>query len=674
MTQTRRSVQLLTALLAAALLSGCLSNPAIRESSRLMAEGRSDAAIQRLAEASREDPEDAELRAHFMRQRDQAVGRHLAAADEARAASRPREAETLYQRAQALDNGNPRAQAGLAALARDRRHTALIQEGSTALSKNNPSLAELNARTVLAEVPGHAAARALLQAVQEAQARNDARALAAKTPPPRPVTLEFRDTPLKTVFEVLSRSSGLNFVFDKDVKSDTKVTIFVRKATVNEVVRLILATNQLESKQLNDNSLLIYPKTAAKTKEHQEMVVKSFYLANIEAKQAQTMLKNVLKGKDIYVDEKLGLLVIKDTPEVIRLAERLIESIDLADPEVMLDLEVLELSRSQIYELGLKFPEQIGYGGLQSQATTTTIVNGVTQSVTTPGGALAAGYIDLHNRAGLTSFVANPGLLLNLKSLGGDSTLLANPRIRVKNREKAKIHIGDKLPVFTTTSTANVGVAASVSYLDVGLKLDVEPVVYLQDEVSIKVGLEVSSVVKEVSGPSSSTAYQIGSRSASTTLRLKNGETQVLAGLISNEERNSASKLPGLGDLPLVGRLFASNKDSSSKTEIVLLITPRIIRSLAPPPAAEPTFAAGTEAAVGASAVRLGPMAPRSLGVSTRPGATSGDAPARATVVEDVPPDAAPPLPSPIAPGEALPAPAAESPADAIPAQEAPNQ
>jgi general secretion pathway protein D len=376
------------------------------------------------------------------------------------------------------------------------------------------------------------------------------------------------------------------------------------------------------------------------------------------------MLKNVLKAKDMFIDEKIGLLVIKDTAEVVKLAERLIESLDLAEPEVMLDIEVLEISRSQLYEIGLDFPDQIGYGKITPDVVNQVLdATGNTISKTTTfGGVLAPGYLDLKNRSGLTTFTANPGLLLNLKSQGGDSNLLANPRIRVRNREKAKIHIGDKLPVFTTTSTANVGVAASVTYLDVGLKLEVEPVVHLQDEVAMKVSLEVSSVVKEVSGPSNSTAYQIGTRSAATSLRLKNGETQVLAGLISNEERNSANKLPGLGDLPLIGRLFASNRDSSSKTEIVLLITPRIVRNLAPPQASEPTLAAGTETTVGAPAMRLSPTPSGSLRLSTRLGAAGGSAPveeaAQANGTPAVPPPPTP-APTPEPAPEPPPAPAA---------------
>jgi general secretion pathway protein D len=150
-------------------------------------------------------------------------------------------------------------------------------------------------------------------------------------------------------------------------------------------------------------------------------------------------------------------------------------------------------------------------------------------------------------------------------------------------------------------------VSASVNYLDVGLKLEVEPSVHLDDEVAIKVNLEVSSIVKEVLGPSSSLAYQVGTRSAATSLRLKDGETQVLAGLISDEERSSAYRLPGLGEVPGLGRLFSSQRDVGNKTEIVLLITPRVVRNLAQPALAGATRAAGTETAVGAAPLLLGP-------------------------------------------------------------------
>ncbi len=610
-------------LIAALLLSGCLSNPAIEDSRRLFAAGHLDEGMRRLEEAQRADPDDRELRAHYFRSRELATGRLLAEADAARVMRRLDEAEALYRRVLALDAQQPRARNGLDEVVAARRHDAMVAEAARLLAAQDGSGAERILRNVLAEHPSHDDARRLLQDIRQAQtARYEKASQSLKAPFARPITLEFRDTPLKTVFEVIARSSGINFVFDKDVKSDAKVTIFVRNTSIEDVVRLILVTHQLERRLLNENSLLIYPNTAAKAKEYQELVVKSFYLANADARQALALVKTVLKAKDAFVEEKLNLLVMKDTPDAIRLAEQLIASIDLAEPEVTLDLEVLEVSRNRLHELGLRFPDQVGLGLLNPTITnTTTTASGFVSENKILGGTLAAGYVDLRNRGGLTSFIANPALTLNLKHQDGDSNLLANPRIRVKNREKARVHIGDKLPVFTTTSTANVGVSASVSYLDVGLKLEVEPNVHLEDEIAIKVGLEVSSIVKEVPGPASSLAYQVGTRSAATTLRLKNGETQVLAGLISDEERNSASKLPGLGDLPLLGRLFSSHKDTRSKTEIVLLLTPRIVRNLARPPAVAPPLPSGTDAAVGAPPLALPPTAPRSLGLTPSPAA-----------------------------------------------------
>src|SRR5574337_1258177 len=274
-------------------------------------------------------------------------------------------------------------------------------------------------------------------------------------------------------------------------------------------------------------------------------IPRSFYLTNSDAKQAMTLVKQLVKTKDVFVDEKLNLMVVKDTPDAVRMTERLVASLDVAEPEVMLEVEVLEVSRSKLQELGVEWPTQVGYGLLTPSTTaTTSTATGVVGTTTTFGGALQPGYVNLRNTGALVPFVANPAAVLHLRSDDGDTSVLANPRIRVKNREKAKVHIGEKLPVFTTTSTANVGVSASVSYLDVGLKLEVEPAVSLDDEVSIKMALDVSNIVKEVTGPSGTLAYQVGTRAATTVLRLKNGETQVLAGLISDEDRSSASGLP----------------------------------------------------------------------------------------------------------------------------------
>ena len=191
-------------------------------------------------------------------------------------------------------------------------------------------------------------------------------------------------------------------------------------------------------------------------------------------------------------------------------------------------------------------------------------------------------------------------MALDLRKELGDSNLLASPRIRVKQHEKAKIMIGDRVPVITNSvtpvSTGTPVVTGSVQYLDVGLKLEVEPDIHMDGEVAIKTYLEVSTIANQVTNAASgSVAYQIGTRNVNTVLRLKDGETQVLAGLINDEDRKSSASVPGLGDLPVLGRLFSSQGDDKRKTEIILSITPHIIRNIQRPDVELAQFWSGTD-------------------------------------------------------------------------------
>ncbi|MBS1145053.1 MAG: type and secretion system protein:NolW-like:Secretin/TonB, short N-terminal [Proteobacteria bacterium] len=595
-------------------------HPAYKDGLNFIAAGKKEEGVASLEQAARERPRDAEIKAAMIRHKGESVDGYLDEGNRQREAGNSDAAEAAYRRALAIDGRNTRAIQGLELIAVDRKNASNLAQAEQLLKKGDLLGAERIVRTVRAYDTLNPLARSLQQQIDILRDKemNPSANPAAKAALAKPVVLEFRDASLKSVFEVLSRSSGLNFVFDKDVKGDTKVTFFVRNSPLEDILRLILTTNQLEKRQLNENSFLIYPNTQAKAKEYQELVVRSFYLANADVKQAQSLVKTVAKSKDVFADEKLNLLIVKDTPDAMRLVERLIDSLDLAEPEVMLEVEVLEVTRSRLNEIGVDWPDSVGYGALQQTITTTTsTAAGILQNVT-PGGTLTPGYISLKGGSNLTSFVANPGVTLNLKGMNADTNVLANPRIRVKNREKAKIHIGEKLPVFTTTSTANVGVSASVTYLDVGLKLDVESNVTLDDEVSMKVGLEVSSIVKEVMGPSNSLAYQVGTRSASTVLRLKNGETQVLAGLINDEERKATNHIPGLGEIPLIGRAFGTQRDSSIKTEIILLITPRVLRNIHRPDFGQPALPSGTESAVGAAPMNIRLQGTKALSVAPR--------------------------------------------------------
>jgi general secretion pathway protein D len=646
-------VRTLCAMLSVALCA-CASTTTLDNSKQLLAAGQSEAALTLLSDAMKKDPTDKEVRAAYFRTRDQLLNQALLAADRARAQGNTDEATRQAAIAQRVDPDSDRVQAMQRDLKSDVQRATRLRDAESLFQKKQYAESEAVVRALLAESPNTPAVRGLMRRLDDAQLNAVSDTPVLKGSISKPITLEFRDTPLRTVFEAISRTAGINFIFDKDVRADGKVTVFVRNTNIDEVIRMVLTTNGLERKMLNENSILIYPSVAAKQRDYQELVTRTFYLTNTEAKQAQTLIKTVVKTRDTFIDEKLNMLIIKDTPDAIRMAERLIQQLDVADPEVMLDVEVLEVLRSRLIGLGVQYPDQVGFGLLQPTTNSVvTTVTGTTQS-TNLGGQLLQGNVDLNHTGALVPYVNNPALVVNLKDQDGNSNILANPRIRVKNREKAKIHIGDKLPVFTTTSTANVGVSASVNYLDVGLKLDVEPTIHLDDDVEIKIGLEVSSVTKEVTGPQNSLAYQIGTRNATTVLRLKDGETQVLAGLISDEERASGSHIPGLGRIPLLGHLFSNTNNSNTKTEIVLLITPHVVRNISPDALSRASVAAGTDGSVGTVPMRVTTPTPaRSLDVRGASGPAAPSSPQGSTANESTPPTV-PPLSSSPQPPNAI--------------------
>jgi general secretion pathway protein D len=610
-------------------LGACASNQAFVEGKKLIAEGKLDLGLAALERAAREDPENIEIRAVLARQREAVVGRFLTNAENARALGHPEVAEREFQNALEINPRNERAQAGIAMLVMDRRHAALLTQAEELLARKDFAGAESIIRTVLQENSLQRDARRLIKKIAEIELQAGYMQYPVlKTAVTQPITLEFRDTGLKSVFEIMARTAGINFVFDKDVRQDTKTTIFLRNTQIEDAFRLLLMTNQLTHKVLNENSVLIYPNTPAKQKEYQELMVRSFYVANVDVKQMVAMVKGLVKTKDIHVDEQLNLFIMKDTPDAIRLVDRLVALNDLADPEVMLEVEVLEIGRNRLLNLGIQYPDKITVNMLNAAAAAGGVPAGFEISKSGVNGSGS-------NLDQLTGFIANPAMLINLKQQDGIINVLANPRIRVKNREKAKILIGDKVPVVTTTATANVGVASSVSYLDVGLKLDVESTISLHDEVTMKVGLEVSNIVKEVQIANGGLAYQVGTRTAATTLALRDGETQVLAGLISDDERTTFSKVPGLGDLPWLGRLFSSQNLTRNKTEIALLITPRIVRNIPRPSNSESEFPFGTENAVGMIPVTIGKVAARSLAMSSSPAAGARGDPAFPPLSDD---------------------------------------
>jgi general secretion pathway protein D len=593
-------------IIAALLLAGCATQeirhaqdePGFREASRLMAQGRIEEGMKRMEQVLAEHPGNVEYRNYHARQRELHMTQLLGDADTHRRLRAWDEAEQGYRRVLALFPQNQRAMDGLRQLATARKHQDVLAVALSALEKGDLDDAQSRTRSVLAEDAAHPEARALYERIEQQRAAKSMAPPKLRATFRTPITLEFRDVALKSVFEFIGRAAGINFTYDQELRQEQKISIFVRDTSIEEALDAILSTNQLGKKILNDNTLLIYP--MSRSGEYQELFVRSFYLGNTDAKRMMALLKTILKTRDLYIDERLNTLVMRDTPEAIRMAEKLIASQDLPDPEVMLEVEVMEISRKTLEDIGIKYPTQVSLG-VQGNAA----VDGGGNVTLTPGQLSLAELKDFHSGLGVFK-ITDPVLAFNLLHQDTDTDLLANPQIRVKNREKARIHIGDKIPVITSTANSTGFVSESVTYLETGIKLNVEPTILLNDEVSIKVELEVSNQTDRVVTSSGTLTYTLGSRNANTVLRLHNGETQVLAGLFRDDRQDIKSRVPGLADLPLVGRLFTDKNSDRTKKEIVLLITPRILSNILPPDATYTVFPSGVEGARAVPAGRAG--------------------------------------------------------------------
>ncbi|OUL84197.1 secretion protein [Paraburkholderia hospita] len=582
-------------------LTGCAAERAYRDGKDLVAQGKVDEGLAKLQQAVTQDPHDPHYRAAWLAERESAVARFDEEGDRLAAGGARAAARKSYQHALTIDPANERALSGIAALEGAARIDGLVERAEMLAAKDSDSARGLIAK-VLTEAPAHPRALALqrkLSADTGFLRVEAALAIAYR----KPVRIDFKDAPLKQVFEVISRSAGLNFLFDKDVKTDQRTSIYLRNSTIEAAVRYVLATNQLAQQVLDENTVLIYPNTPAKLKDYQELAVRTFFLSNADAKTVANTLKTIVKSHDVVADEKLNVVIVRDTPDAIRMAEKLVALEDVPEPEVMLEVEVLEVQRNSMQDLGIAWPSSITFTPTAAGSAFGAISSGSGSSGSSYGSSSSGGsgsspalsLHDLLNQTSRTVGVSSLQATVNANRQDSNAKLLTNPRIRVRNHEKAKILIGERVPNITSTATSTGFVSQSINYLDIGLTLNVEPTIYLDDTVGIKVALEVSSLLNQITGSSGTTAYEIGTRTASTVLQLKNGETDVLAGLIDSQERTSGNKIPGLGQMPVLGRLFGATTDDDKNTEIVLSITPHLVRNIRHPDASLAYFTSGTE-------------------------------------------------------------------------------
>lgn len=452
------------------------------------------------------------------------------------------------------------------------RKEAQVQYGEGRLLAEAGKKAEAAARfrQALEIYPQHKeATSALEQLNKDLQAGEEAEGVVLKSR--APISLNFRQSDLRQAFEFLGKSFGVNVIFDEAVRS-TPVTLFAQDVSFDHGLNLLLSVSGTFYKKVGPNTILIASDTKEKRGQYEDHVVRTFQLNSVKAKEMADILKGLVAIKKIIVNDTLNSIVVRDTPEIVRLAARIIENNDRKPAELVLEVEILEVNRTKAEKLGLDL------GTYQITAVVPTFTVG------TP-------FTTVRDATTLTL----PSATLRFYKQDVDAKTLANPKVRVIHGKSAKIHIGDRVPLRAATIQDATGqVRTTFDYREIGIRLTVEPDIHVDNTTTVKLGLEVSSLGENL-GTVNEPAYRIGTRNAETVMLLRDGETAILGGLIRDEERNTRVRLPGLGSIPAVGSLFTSYDDSGGRTDVLLTITPRVVRGWDARAANSWEFYSGTE-------------------------------------------------------------------------------
>jgi len=437
-----------------------------------------------------------------------------------------------------------------------------------------------------------------------------------------PDSVVFANASSRAIFTALGRFTGLSIVFDPAFR-DTSVSVDLRNASLEDALAAITSSTHTFYRVTAPRTLLIVNDTPAKRREYEESIVKTFYLSNAEIKEVIDLLRVVVDVRQISPITATNAISLKDTPERIAAADRLISAIDKARPEVVIDVELLEVDRSRLKDYGV----QVLSPGDPAGAVAGTV------DVNRPNLTLQ----DLTNLSKSDVFLTGvPGLYYRLLKNDVNTRTLANPQLRTSEGLPAQARFGERVPVPITTFAPiaaggiNQQPITSFEYQNIGVNIDITPRTHHDDEVSLALKLSVSSI----SGVGFGGLPTFGNREITTTIRLKDGETNMLAGLIRDDERLTLTGTPGLSDLPVLGKIFTNHKKEIQQSDIILTLTPHIVRVLDLSEADLRPFRLARDSAGAVVDMPVLPLPPRDPG--------RGDAPPPASTE----PEAAKPLPT----------------------------
>jgi general secretion pathway protein D len=384
-----------------------------------------------------------------------------------------------------------------------------------------------------------------------------------------PTSLVFRDAASRDVFTTIARFAGISVIFDTTFR-DAPVTVDLRNASLDDALNTVAGATRTFFRVTAPRTVVVIPDTPAKRREYEEQVVRTFYLSNADLKETMDLLRLVLDARRISPTTAANALTIQDSPERIAAASRLITAIDKARPEVVIDVELLEVNRTKLSEYGLQIASP-GSPGLNGTVSVPTDANGNT----TVGALKSLSSSDIL----LTNL---PALYYRLLKNDTNTRTLANPQLRTTDGVQATARFGDQVPVPVTTFTpiATGGTPqqpiVSYNYQNVGVNIDITPRTHHDDDVSLTLKVSITNI----SGTGFNNLPTFGNREINTVIRLRDGETNMLAGLIRDDEGYTLQGIPGLSDMPFIGHVFGHTQKTSTQTDVILTLTPHIVRVL----------------------------------------------------------------------------------------------
>jgi general secretion pathway protein D len=527
-------------------LTACASHMASRQADIATQRGDWDEAVLQYMKAVEESPENLSFKASLLRAKIKASQAHFTKGQEFEKAGVLERAMIEYQQAVQLDTTNQYAEAQLAHVRqawqaqRQNRDADTIDQMKKKVRGTVPQPPVLNPRS------------------------------------DKPISMDFPEpVSIFQIYKALGQAFGINVLFDPNLK-DQEISIQLQDVTAQSALETLMRAANHFYKVVDEHSIIIAQDTPQNRRTYEDLVIQTFFLSNSDVKEMMTILRSLVDAKKLATNEQLNAIILRDTADKVKVAERIIEANDKSKAEVVIDVELLQINSARLRNLGMLLqPYSIGQ----------TLDMGTSSGTGGTGGAGASnsGRVRVSDLEFLNQsnwMLTIPSFVYNFAKENSDAQLLAKPQLRITEGEKASLTIGDKVPIpltsFNTSNTVGGSIVpiTSFQYQDVGIKIDLEPRVHHNREVTLKVKVSVDQI----------NSYRgdqpiIGTRQIESVIRLKDGETNFMAGLIRTDENNSESGIPGLSEIPLIGRLFSNKRADSQRTDVILTLTPHIIRN-----------------------------------------------------------------------------------------------